>query len=104
MELYHVTSISNAESILCLGFRDSTHYGPKLIGVWLADHPTWDGGPTEIIPDGCECLVVDLRVPITELRKYEIPEYETFRQFCVPATLIRARGRVTQHSLHKKSR
>ena len=94
MTLYHITTLRDALVIVLSGFEDRPGYFGTEIewrGVWLSDSPR---GPNDGI-SGDAVLRVELDVPAHELAGYEwVEEGRGYREWLVPAALIRERGTV----------
>ena len=93
--LYHVTTTENAEAILRNGFAErEAFFGASAmrIGVWLSGRPL---NPAEGA-SGDAILAVAFNVEPRELSFYElVDDGKSFRQWCLPASLIRAHGKVS---------
>ena len=94
MKLYHVTTAEAARSIMREGFRDSAGYYMTdiwLEGIWLSDQMLDVNEGAE----GDTVLAVTLSAPLATLADYElIEEGKGYREWCVPARIINAVGRV----------
>jgi hypothetical protein len=100
MRYFHTTTADAAESILAAGFRDgSGSYGfatVELCGVFLADLPVDVNEGAK----GDTVLAVDLPDDL-DLSGFEIIEetpHVRWREWCVPAVVITAHGRVRRLS------
>jgi len=93
--LYHVTTAENAEAILRDGFPEIDSFfgaADALVGVWLSDRPlnSSDGALGDAI------LAVAFNIEPGELSFYELVDNgRSFRQWCLPASLIRRHGKVS---------
>ena len=86
--------METADAILRNGFPETDgFYGPDqtLVGVWLADRPL--NANDGVIGDGI--LSVTFNVDLSELAFYELVDPgKSYRQWCLPASLIKARATV----------
>ena len=93
MIFYHRTPA--AQAIVSGGFRDATGsygFGIMLTGVWLADQPLDSNEGAK----GEELLEVSVPDEV-DLSGFEFIEDEKgYREWCVPAALINARGTIRQ--------
>jgi hypothetical protein len=93
--LYSVTSTESAEAILRNGFSETDCFfgrGKALVGVWLCDRPlnAKDGVMGEAI------VAVAFNVEPAELSFYKlIDDGKSYRQWCLPSSLIRAHGKIS---------
>jgi GAF domain-containing protein len=93
--LYSVTSTESAEAILRNGFSETDCFfgrGKALVGVWLCDRPlnAKDGVMGEAI------VAVAFNVEPAELSFYKlIDDSKSYRQWCLPSSLIRAHGKIS---------
>ena len=97
MQVYHVTSATNADSILQAGFRDAT--GRFLTSrthrrVWVADRPLLEG--MEVAADDLASLnlvVLRLTIPVRLFTEHEWREKgKTYREALIPAASLNANG------------
>ena len=93
--LYHFTSAENADDILRHGFTDTDGFfakGQNFIGVWVSDRPLNHGDGLK----GQAVLSITLRVGVDDLSFYELVDpVKSYRQWCLPASLIRTHGKVS---------
>jgi hypothetical protein len=93
--VFHRTTNAAASAILADGFRDWTGtymLGVELVGVWISNRPLNRGQGTK----GDALLRIVLAASEDDLAEFEIVEHEkTYREWCVPAAMLNARGRAT---------
>jgi hypothetical protein len=99
--LYHRTNTDRAESILHDGFRYNQSHGFEVEGVWLSSFPL-DGNSGAAAYEGGEdaaLIAVELDLSREELFAREVLELgKPYREFVLPASLIRERGRLRRVS------
>jgi hypothetical protein len=91
MFLYHRTAFKNAQSILDIGFLDSTGFymtAEELTGVWLSNIPL----DINEGADGDTLLQIKLDFTEEEIDKYECKEDERpYREFLMPSELVNSK-------------
>lgn len=94
MRFFHRTTPSAAQAVLRDGFRDAVgHYATfQLTGVFISAEPlTVNEGAK-----GEELLALDTDDDLEQITEFEIVEEEKpYREWCVPATWINRRCRVS---------
>ncbi|HZR84751.1 MAG TPA: hypothetical protein VFD92_26890 [Candidatus Binatia bacterium] len=98
VRLFHSTTEASAQRILSSGFVDGEGtYGMDLAeplrGVWFSDVPL-DGNDFGRL--GCTTILA-VDVPTEVVAAWEIVEEgapKRYREWCIPAELVNARGRV----------